>query len=93
MGLFLFRFWPALVPFLLYVIWFLVVRHKAIMEGKPEPHFKDGPLYWMIITSLLIAAVCFMLLAMVQQGNKGEYIPPYMDNGKMMPSQIRPESK
>lgn len=91
MGLFLFRFWPALIPFLLYVLWFIVVRHKAVMAGKEPPRFRDGPMYWMVIATLLVAGLCFVALGMSQSGVKGKYIPAHMENGKLIPAQVKAE--
>lgn len=89
MGLFLFRFWPALIPLVLYVLWFIVVRHKAVMEGKTPPRFRDGPVYWTIIATLLVGAGCFIVLGSMQPGVKGEYIPPHMENGTLIPGRVR----
>lgn len=91
MGLFLFRFWPALIPLLLYVLWFFLVRRKAVMSGRVPPRFGDGPIYWVLISTLLIAALCLAALGVSQQAVKGEYIPPHMDHGRLMPSQVREE--
>ncbi len=89
MGLFLFRFWPALLPLLLYVLWYLVVRHKAVMAQKDIPHFRSGPVYWMIIATLLIAAACFVTLALTQSQVRGVYIPPHMEHGVLVPGEVK----
>jgi hypothetical protein len=62
------------------------VRHKAIKAGGDAPAF---PLYWLIITTLLTAAVCFVLLATMQDAQKGDYVPPHMDNGTLVPSEVK----
>ena len=89
MGLFLFRFWPVLVPLLCYLLWHMIVRHKAIKKGEPAPRFRDGPVYWLILSTLLTAALCFILLATGQDALKGDYIPAHLEGGTLVPSEVR----
>lgn len=88
MGLFLFRFWPVLIPLVAYVLWMNLVRRKAEKEGKPKPAFRDGPWYWAVLTSLLIAIGCFFLVAMGIDEGKGSYTPPHLEGGKIVPGQV-----
>lgn len=89
MGLFLFRFWPVLVPLLVYWLWLRVVGRKAVAAGKPAPLFVEGPWYWMVISSLVIAIICFILLGSASEGEKGQYEPPHMENGQVIPGHVR----
>ena len=89
MGLFLLRFWPALIPLLVYLIWHQAQRHKAKKAGEPLPHFREGPLYWMVLATLLVAGGCFVLYALMQPEVKGEYIPPHMENGVLVPGTVK----
>ena len=88
MGLFLFRFWPVLIPFLVYVLWFRLVARKARKEGRDLPHFRDGPLYWLVFASLGMALVCFLWLGASIENHTGDYVPPHMDNGVMVPGTV-----
>ena len=90
MALFLLRFWPALIPTLLYVVWLLVMRSRARKKGEREPHFRDGPVYWLVIISLAIAAVCFVATGISHDAQKGNYQPPHMENGVLIPSKVSP---
>ena len=90
MGLFLFRFWPALLPLLCYLLWFWVVCRRAVAQGNTPPRFRDGPVYWMILATLLIAAICLAAFATSQDAQRGEYIPPHLEDGKMIPGQVKP---
>lgn len=89
MGLFLFRFWPVLMPLAVYLLWLRRVRKRAAKAGEPRPHFRDGPWYWMVVATLLTGVLCFVFLAAGIEDKKGEYIPPHMENGVMVPGQIR----
>ncbi len=76
MALFLFRFYPVLLPLIIYYIWLLVARRRAKKVGEPLPRFRDGPVYWLVISSLLMAVLCFVVIAFSLDGKKGNYIPP-----------------
>jgi hypothetical protein len=91
MSLFLFRFWPVLIPFLWYLVWFMVVSRRAIKLGKEPPHFRNGPWYRIVLSSLLIAMGCFLVMYLAIAPQKGEYIPPHMENGVLVPSKVSHE--
>lgn len=91
MALFLLRFWPVLVPLIAYIAWMMSVRNKARKAGDPLPRFfKDGPWFWTLVCSLSIAIVIFIFFGLNIEGGKGEYIPPHMENGKIVPGQVQP---
>lgn len=88
MGLFLFRFWPVIVPLLLYMLWMRRVRHLARKAGEEPPHFRDGPLYWLAASMLAVAALCFFALGVAMEERTGTYVPPRVEDGKMIPGHI-----
>jgi hypothetical protein len=85
MGLFLFRFWPVLIPLLVYVLWFEIVGRKAVKAGQAKPLFREGPWYWLVISMLGTALACFVLLGASIENHQGKYTPPHMENGVMVP--------
>lgn len=90
MGLFIFRFWPVLIPLLIYWLWLWRVGKKAVAAGEPKPKFRDGPWYWAVLASLLVGLVCFILLGLGIEPQKGEYIPPHIENGVLKEGEIQP---
>ena len=88
MGLFLFRFWPVLIPLLVYMLWLKTVRYKAVKAGRPKPLFREGPWYWLVIATFGVAFSCFIFLGASIDNVKGIYVPPHMDNGVMVPGSI-----
>ena len=88
MGLFLMRFWPVLIPFVVYIIWLRRVGSKATIDGKPVLRFRDGPWYWVVLSSLLIGIGCLLLLGSSEENQKGDYVPPHMKDGKMVPGSV-----
>ncbi len=90
MALFLFRFYPVLLPLLFYLIWLYIVRHRARKKGEAEPKFKDGPIFWLLMASLGMAVLCFIVLGFSVSGEKGSYQPPHMEGDKLVPAQVKP---
>ena len=90
MGLFLFRFWPVLIPLLVYLLWYWNTGRKAVKAGSEKPKFRDGPWFWIVLSSLFIGFACFLFLGVTIKGTKGEYEPPHMENGVLVPGQVKP---
>jgi hypothetical protein len=89
--LLLFRFWPIWIPLIIYWLWWRWVGRKATIDGKSTMRFRDGPWYWAVISSLVIAVLCFVLFGETAiQGGKGNYTPPHMENGALVPGKVRP---
>jgi len=90
MTLFLFRFYPVLLPLILYLLWLYAVRRRARKKGEPLPSFRDGPVFWLLISTLFIAFLCVAFLATSIEGTKGKYQPPHMEGDKLVPSRVIP---
>lgn len=84
----IFRFWPVWIPLVIYLIWFEIVRRRAIKAGLPVPLFREGPWYWAVLSSLLIAVACFIALGLSNEAHKGAYVPPHMENGTLIPGHV-----
>lgn len=85
-----FRFWPALLPLVIYIIWHRLAVRRAKKAGKPVPHFRDGPIYWMVMSCLVIAVLCFALLGFDMEAQRGDYVPPSLQNGMVVPGYVEP---
>lgn len=92
MGLFLMRFWPVLIPLLLYTLWFYTVGRKITIDGKPAARFRDGPWYWLVLMSLGIGVGCLLMLGNTVTNSKGAYTPPHLKDGKMVEGSVKPVS-
>lgn len=91
MGLFLFRFWPVLLPLIAYFLWWYLVGRKQTIDGIPVRLFRDGWWYWAVLSSLLIGMACFIFIGTHIEGGKGAYVPPHMEGGELVPSHIEPD--
>lgn len=90
MSLFIFRFWPVLIPLLAYWLWLILVRRKAEKTGLPKPGFRDGPWYWAVLASLLTGVGCFIYVVTTVEGGRGTYVPPHLEGERLIPGQVRP---
>ncbi|MDX2074266.1 MAG: DUF6111 family protein [Alphaproteobacteria bacterium] len=89
MALFLLRFWPVLIPLLVYAVWMVAVRTKARKAGAPVPHFREGPWFWALVASLGVGVVLLLSFGLSHESVKGEYIPPHMENGRIVPGEVK----
>lgn len=89
MALFLFRFWPVLIPLIAYAIWMASVRGRARKAGEPLPHFfRDGPWFWALVASFALAMAMFLFFGLSHESVKGDYVPPHMEDGRIVPGRI-----
>lgn len=92
MALFLFRFYPVLLPLILYLLWFYFIRRRAMKKGEELPKFSDAPIFLLLMSSFIIAIICFIFLALSinENSHKGSYQPPHMEGEKLIPAQVTP---
>jgi hypothetical protein len=92
MALFLFRFSPVLLPLFTYWIWLYIVRRRARKKGETLPRFRDGPIFWILMSTLLIGFLCIIALgfSVADSGYKEDYQTPRMENKSPAPVQIKP---
>ena len=89
MALFILRFWPVFIPLLVYIIWMIRVRKVARKVGDPLPDFRDGPWFWALIATLCVAVIMFISLGLSKESVTGEYVPPHVEDGKMIPGKVQ----
>lgn len=92
MALFLFRFYPVLLPLFIYTLWHWFAVKRARKNSQPIPRFRDGPIFTLLMASFAIAVLCFLALGFsaAENNNKGSYIPPHMEGGKLIEGQVKP---
>ena len=76
--------WPALVPLLLYAVW-CVVRYRRKQAGNAVPPVTHR-LFMALVATIVLAALCFVLLGAEQQGDNGKvYHPAQYKDGALVP--------
>ena len=89
----LYKFWPILVPFVLYFLWRKVFRKIRIKKGKPMPKWEGKFFMWTIISTFLIAILMLISVVVFSDSQKGEYHPPEYIDGKIVPGYIESDAK
>jgi ABC-type Fe3+ transport system permease subunit len=79
---------PAIVPLVLCAAWVAMQRRQAAKRGEAKPDWKDGPWFWAVIASIVVAIVCLFLLGVISQSVKGAYEPAHLENGKLVPGKV-----
>jgi len=79
--------WPALIPLLIYAGW-CVVRYRRKMRGEEVGPIGRG-LFLALLSSLLVAVLCFVVLG-AEQHATGEraYVPAHVENGTLVPGRF-----
>jgi hypothetical protein len=88
MSLFLFRFWPVLIPLLVYCLWHWRCVARAKKQGVAPPRFRDGPWYWAVMASLALGLFSFLFIGLSHAPEKGQYVPPQMKDGNIIPGHV-----
>jgi hypothetical protein len=87
--LLLIRLWPALIPIALYLLWVFVLRKEKVRHKLTE-----GPLFWTLVTSVLLAVGMLFWYGINEQGNwSGTYVPPQGGGAgrELVPGQVVPK--
>lgn len=81
-------FWPALIPLILYTLWYLWAKRR-IEEGQNPLKWTDGPLIYAVMLTMGIVLLCFGFLIYANTAKTGEhYVPAHIENDKLVPSKI-----
>jgi uncharacterized iron-regulated membrane protein len=94
MTIILLRIWPALIPLLLYLLWYDMQRRKAVREGQQPRRFKEGPVAITVIASLILAvAGLFWYGSALQSRNNVAYEPARIIDGQIVRGALTDKQK
>ena len=57
-------------------------------SAKVQPGWLSGPWFWTILLSALIVVLCLFALGVFSPETKGEYVPPHLENGTVVPGKV-----
>ena len=84
---------PLIIPALLYLVWNWLQLRRALAGKRPEPppSFADMPWLIMAGAGVSLLMVTLLALALFADGSPpgSTYIPPHMEDGKLIPGQTR----
>lgn len=83
------KFWPALVPLALYVLWMLLRKRKAKNANEAIPGWMDGPWLWAVVASILMVIAGFFWLGLSSENNSGtSYQPKEFKDGQLIEERL-----
>jgi hypothetical protein len=77
-----------LLPFALYAAYLRLREHDEDRTAKQHP--------WtaLFVSGLLLVAASFVLWGLVENANqRGVYVPPHLEDGRLIPGRVIPESE
>lgn len=83
---------PLLLPTVLYIIYMMWARRRAVAGGEAVPAWSEGPVFWFALAGLLLVlASLIALFAFESDHGMGKiYQPPKLEDGKVVPGQFAP---
>jgi hypothetical protein len=79
---------PLLLPTVLYLVWIRAVRWS---ETGGAAIWHKLPWVWLAVTGVaLTAIVLFVVTVGFGTSERGTYVPPYFENGRIVPGHIDP---
>ena len=82
------KFWPVLIPVILYLIWYLIKKSKK-ENDKNLVLFVDGPVKLVFYSTTVILVFCFVYMFINLERKEETYIPSRVENGKIIPSSVK----
>lgn len=86
---------PFLLPILSYAAWVWYRTRYVARHGGEAPQFEKGP--WpLLLFAGAVLALGMLGLSAAFQGNspdEGDYVPPRVENGQIIPGHIEPRKK
>lgn len=73
-----------LSPFIVYAFW-LMLRRRSPLHG---PHW-EGKVLTLSIAGFALLIVSFIWLGLTANKEQGAYAPAHMENGKLVPAEIK----
>lgn len=86
---FLIKFWPALTPIILLIIWWVFIKKRTMQtDDDTLPQWESRLWLWTFLLSVLIAAGVLIFTAVTEDSSKGTYIPPSVVDGEVIPGRM-----
>ena len=77
------------VPFVVWALYVVAVQRRKLTSGGA---FDDAPIVWLLGagTALVAAGLVYFALTTGTPAGEGEYVPPRLENGRIVPGHIAP---
>jgi len=82
---------PLLLPTVLYLVWLRAMRWS---EAGGAVSWHKLPWVWLVVTGVaLTALVLFVVTVGFGAAVPGVYVPPHLENGRIVPGHVQPAAK
>jgi hypothetical protein len=80
---------PLLLPTALYVLWLVTARRGALTRtGVP---WRGLPWPWLAVAGVALTALVLVAISVgLGGGQQGTYVPPHVENGRIVPGHVVP---
>jgi predicted membrane-bound mannosyltransferase len=79
---------PLLLPTAIYVAWIALASRSASGE---KPRLGAMPLVWLVLAGVvLLAAVLVTITVHFGEPDRGQYVPPRYEGGRVVPPHLEP---
>lgn len=90
---------PLLLPAAIYLLWRVIARRRpaATDDGSADSSaesrddlWREAPWLWLAIAGMALLVVVLLFGAFVHGSpQRGQYLPPRMENGQIVPGELR----
>ncbi len=83
-------FLPFVAPFVIYGIYYLMMRRRALAGGGTAPPLSEAPWMWLVIVGSVLLAISLVVFAIYDGSDVGgSYIPSRFEDGRIVPGEIK----
>ena len=84
---------PLLLPTAIYIAYMVWARRRAVAAGAQAPDWREGPIFWVALSGIVLAALSVALFAVYRGDERsGAYVPAHIEDGKVVPGEfVKPD--
>ncbi len=83
---------PFFLPITVYALWVWYRTVYAARHGGEAPRFEKGPWPLLLFLGAVLALIVLGVSAVVSGGSPDStYVPPHVENGKVVPGHLEPK--
>ena len=83
-------FLPFVAPFVIYGIYYLMMRRRALASGGTAPSLTGAPWVWLVIVGSVLLAISMVIFAIYDGSDVGgSYIPSRFEDGRIVPGEFK----
>jgi len=80
---------PLLLPMALYIVWALATNR--IRPAGSAASWLHLPWAWLLLAGVALAAAVLFYYVQFGVHGQGQYVPPHLQNGRIVPGHVVPE--